>query len=79
MVAFVYFKKIFFVSIPKIVIFVLYKTSEEYFWQYNYLAGTKARKLLKNISHTHFKELYKPLLAYLSIEMFRTIILLNVM
>ena len=43
----------FLVSIQKIMIFLLYNNPAEYFQQHNFLAVTKAQKVLKNILGTH--------------------------
>ena len=46
-----------FVNIPKIVISLLYKNPEDYFWQYDFLAVTIARKFSKNNLNIFFKPL----------------------
>ena len=46
-----------FVNIPKTVISLLYKNPEDYFWQYDFLAVTIARKFSKNNLNIFFNPL----------------------
>ena len=61
-----------FANIPKVVIFVLYKNSEEYFKHYNFIVLAKAQKFLKNILE---KRVLRNLATSLSIFYFPTFLL----